>query len=137
MDEQNRQVYSLGSQEIGQGFEAVGVDEVDTGLLQHGPSGGVVGGGPEADFLSILVGLLDDALELGLLGCREITLAAPLEVRPPTVADPRHEMRARPFANTSHNATERKENLEESKKDLEWQEKRSKRKIKKLNFEVR
>ena len=57
MDEQDRQDCLLGSQEIGQGFETVGVDEVDTGLLQHGPSGVVVGCGQEADFLSILVGL--------------------------------------------------------------------------------
>ena len=86
------------AEEFSQAREVVGVDEIDAGVVEFGPGGFGVRGGPEAKFAVFGVGLGDDGLQFFALSFGKFSHAFPGEVGIPIVADQGHEAEGKIFA---------------------------------------
>jgi hypothetical protein len=79
------------AKKFGQSGKLVGVNEIDSGIVQFQPAVLVIGRRPKADAPALLMRLADDFLQLHLLADRQRPHTAPLKVFCPIVANERHE----------------------------------------------
>jgi hypothetical protein len=99
------------SQESVEFFEPVRVDQVNARSLEDIPHLLGVRRGPEAEATVFGMGFLDEAVEFGAFGFGEGSGAGPLEMLLPIVADERHEVRRKVFAEVAEASVETGEAL--------------------------